>query len=203
MKPVYFIAIFSLYFLSCTHKQKTSNKQDTIGTKQQHASIFKIDEDTISVVPDTTKISLSYNTVHFFSDIAKKDNFSITLYSKNIIGGVVVFKISNHKNQQIFEDTFPASDLLGDQADVLDIKQQKDTITTRMAEFLNEKNFTSPAIDNTEKFEDLDSTDKNSWETIKADHTSIGFIYSHGYESTYGIAYSKSKRKVISIFYSD
>lgn len=207
MKPVYLITLFWLCFLSCHHKPTPSNKQDTIISKQEQTKIAKIGVDKVSIIPDTTRKLLSYNTTHLFSDRLEKDNFDITLYGGNITEGVIVFKIYNNKNQQLFKDTFPAEDLLGDEAELLNIKQQKDTITTRMAKFLNDENFISPAIGSTEKFdedfENPDPIDKINWNAVKADNTSVRFTYSHGYESTYGIAYSKIKRKVVNIFYGD
>jgi len=207
MKPVSLIAILSLCFLSCHHKQTSSKKQDTIVSRHMAAKTTAVDADTAAIIADPTQKLLSYSVDHFFSDTLKKDKFTITLYGKNVVDGIIAFNIYNFENQQIYKETFPATDLLADEADVLNFKQQKDTITTRMAAFLNDENFATPAISADEKIEeDFDSpepADKDNWAAVKADQTSVAFSYSHGYESTYGIAYSKSKKKVVSIFYSD
>ena len=207
MKPIYLIAVLTLLVLSCSHKQKPDKKDTTLVSRQHPYVPIEPKEDTATIVLDTTKKLLSYSIDHFFSDTAKKDKFNISLFGKSIIDGVVVFEIADYAHNQLFKETFPASDLLGDMVNDLNTKQQKDTIQIRMAEFLDTSNFYSPAIDSKEIInDDFDSPDKSAiadWNDIKADHTAVSFTYSHGYESTYGIAFSKKRKKVVDIFYSD
>jgi hypothetical protein len=208
MEPKYIILLFTLFTLSCTHKQSTSNKKDSVIIKQQPPIILvkeKQDTDTTSI--DTTKELLSYNYNHLFSDTSQKDNFNIKLLGTSVTHGLIVFEISTFNHHQIFKEEFPSSDLLGDMEDVLNKDQQVDTIKSRMASFLNKDNFQAPAIAPNGKIEDdfdsPDNTTKIDWNDIKSDQTSIAFIYCHGYESTYGIAYSKKQKKVVNVFYSD
>jgi len=156
---------------------------------------------------DTTKQLLNYTSWHNFSDTSEKDNFNITLYGQSMIAGTVVFKIINGEQNRIYQEIFPASDLLGDEIDELSLSQQQDTIKVRMAHFFDNENFDSPAIDKSDKaednFYDPDKSQKADWEDVKSDAKSVGFIYSRRYESTFGIAYSKKKKKVVRIFESD
>jgi hypothetical protein len=208
MKVVYLITLSSLFLLSCHHGQTRSNKRNTVVPKQKQSKNLKTDADATPVVLDTTRKLISYSADRIFSDTVNKDKFNITLYGKDTLKGTIVFKIYDRNNHQLFKDVFPAIDLLGDESDILNNKQQKDTITQRMSDFFNGENFSSPAIESNAKFdedffEDPDQTDKDNWQAVKADKTSVRFLYSHGYESTFGIAYAKSKRKVVEIFESD
>lgn len=59
-----------------------------------------------------------------------------------------------------------------------------------------------PAIKIAEPFSS-DTSDKEIWYDIKSDKSAIGFVYYHGYEGVYCIAYSKKKKKVVNYFTSD
>jgi len=150
----------------------------------------------------TEKTILSNTRQHSFSDPKKKDTFTITLTGQSILNGNVSFKIRDCKKTIIYEQKFKAEDLLGDMADVLNSRQQQDTIESRIRKFFNEKNYTSPAIAANDKFYEDNST-KEVWNDIKSNKAAIGFLFSYGYEGTYGIAYSKKKHKVVTYFYSD
>jgi len=208
MKPIYFIILMAIVGLSCSHQQSPTQKRDSVVVKQQlQVTYHSSKEDTTPIIIDTTKKLIGYSTEHIFSDTTQKDIFSITLYGQDVVKGMIIFKILDFQQRQIFREQFPAKDLLGDQEDMLNIKQQKDTINMEMSRFLNEKHFAKPAIDASQKlelsFEEPDDTDKRNWREIKADQSAIGFLYSHGYEGTYGISYSKKQKKVVSIFESD
>jgi len=202
--PYYFG--FTLVF-SCHHSRvdnTRSNVKDTL-SKEKKVSIKQPD----SITSDTTAPDqlLRYTCLHQFSDPNNKDVFSIALYGKSIDSGKIVFKITDHTYNQIYSETFPASDLLGDLEEEIHGKEAEDTIKKRTAAFLDTRSFYSPAIDPNENaqddFENADKSDISNWKDVKSDTTSVKFIYSHGYEGTYGIAYSKKKKKVVQIFYSD
>jgi hypothetical protein len=145
---------------------------------------------------------LSNTRQHFFSDSKKKDTFTIALKGQSILSGNIILKIRDYKNKVIYEQKFKAEDLLGDMGEVLNNSEQQDTIKARMLKFFNEANYTCPAIAANDKFE-YDSSTKDVWNDIKSDRAAIGFLFSYGYEDTYGIAYSKKKHKVVTYFYSD
>ncbi|MGN6179283.1 MAG: hypothetical protein ACTHNW_08885 [Mucilaginibacter sp.] len=206
-KYLFLIAPCILVMLSCNQPvvDKTKSKihytikdSNKVAVTKQHSIPF-----------DTTAGNqlLRYSCTHQFSDSSSRDIFSITLYGKSIDSGNIVFKITDHTHRQIYRETFPASDMLGDLMDVVDKKGSEDTIKRRMAAFLDTSNFHSPAIGSNENvedaFENADKSDISNWKDIKSDTTSIAFIYSHGYEGTYGIAYSKKQKRVVAIFYSD
>lgn len=150
----------------------------------------------------TEKIIISNTRQHSFSDPKKKDTFTVTLTGQNILTGNVSFKIRNYQKKIIYQQKFKAEDLLRDMADVLNKRQQEDTIKSRIRKFFDEKNYAYPAIASDEKFYDDNSTIE-VWNDIKSDRDAIGFLFSYGYEGTYGIAYSKKKHKVVTYFYSD
>jgi hypothetical protein len=206
MKSSYLITIVAVLLSSCSHKKSISQRFDTVKIKQQVRAV-QIKEDTLPLTVDTSKRLLNYNFTHIFSDPSNKDSFNISLFGKSIIAGVIVFEIDDFKHKKLFKDTFPATDLLGDQANILNAAQQKDTIKARMTQFLDNKNFESPAIGDKETveeaFEEPDKSDIANWKAVKKDPQSVRFIYGHGYEGVYGIAFSKKKKKVVTIFYSD
>lgn len=156
----------------------------------------------------SSDLILNYSYTNNFSDLSHKDTFSISLTGKSIVTGRVTFKIVDFRGKNIFTEKFTAKDLLGDLIDVKSsVKQQEDTIKNRMKIFFRKGNFKQPAIENGDTFDgdysNAQPSDKKDWEALKANRESIGFIYSYGYEGTYGIAWLKNKKKVFLYFYSD
>jgi hypothetical protein len=139
---------------------------------------------------------------HAFSNSNQPDIFTLSLTGKSILKGTVTFKIFTSTNKEIYKEVFPSTDLLGDMQDVLTNNQKIDTIKNRVKHFFDNENFYKPAIEANAQY-DEDETDKETWVDIKGDRTAVGFLYSHGYESSFGIAYSKKKKKVVQYFYSD
>jgi hypothetical protein len=199
-----------LLMFSCSHRKvKLTTDSLTLkdaGANKTHAATTQKD-----TIPDDTAAKdqlLRFACLHKFSNPVTKDVFSIALYGKSIDSGKIVFKITDHDHHQFYSETFPASDMLGD---LIDEKNgtpgSADTIKNRMASFLNDAHFSSPAIERDETmddaFENADKSDIYNWKDIKSDPTAVSFTYSHGYESTYGMAYSKKQKKVVFIFYSD
>jgi len=151
-------------------------------------------------------VLLSNTYLHTFSDLSKKDLFKLTLTGKTILKGKVLFEIITRDHRVIHSETFPATDLYGDlDEDFSTPKQRIDTVKARFKAFFNPANFKTPAIAKSEvysKFND-DNYDKVTFYDIKSNPVSIGFLYCHGYEGTYGIAWSKKQKKVVQYFYSD
>jgi hypothetical protein len=193
---------------ACGNNKPAAVKSDT--TAVMHVSPAParvIDTTTNTYVLDTVHRLLNYTAARFFSDTVEKDKFNITLYGKGILTGTVVFEITGHDGRQLNKEVFTATDLLGDMEDVLNTKQKIDTIKARMAHFFDENRFVSPAIGNNHTPEndyiEADESEKADWNEIKAIPSSVGFFYNYGYEGTYGIAYSKKKKKAVYIFESD
>ena len=143
---------------------------------------------------------------HSFSDPSKKDIFKLALIGSSILKGKVLFEITTSDHRNIYSETFPATDLYGDlEEDFFTKKQRTDTIKKRFNLFFKASNFKEPAIDRKvtySKYND-DNYDKVTFYDIKSDQSAIGFLYTHGYEGTYGIAWSKKQKKVVKYFYSD
>jgi hypothetical protein len=182
MKYRYLVIILAVLASACNQNQQSVSKTDTVIQKQVEIS-NKTKADTIA---DTIKKIMGYSVAHNFSDSTYKDIFSINLYGKTILSGVVVFQIFDHTHKSIFKETYHAQDLLGDMGDVLNNRQKQDTIKKRLADFLDTRKFISPAIDPKETFDNAyssaDNADKPEWEEIKKDKSSIGFMYNYGYE---------------------
>ena len=204
LRPLNFIAIIATAALSCHRSTPSTDRK--VNTAKHNFILSSVKKDTIPVLDTTEKIA-EYSYEHLFSDTIKSDKFLITLYGKSMLKGTILFKIINSRHIVLFRDAFPATDLLGDMEDVLNRQQQIDTIKSRMVSFFDTRRFGSPAIASNETIDtDLDSAtevEREDWNTIKADKSSVAFFYSHGYEGTYGIAFQKKKQRVVSIFYSD
>jgi hypothetical protein len=144
---------------------------------------------------------------HVFSTPAKNDSFTLTLTGKSILKGNITFHIYKN-NAIVFTDTFPASDLLGDMYDAIPTnKQRADTIIGRMKRFFDGENFIQPAIKITRNgpadHKDIPAEFKPILTEIRSDKSAIGFVYSHGYEGTYAITWSKKKAKALYYYTSD
>jgi hypothetical protein len=198
MKNAYLAFLIALVLLSCGHKSQSTDKNDTVAQQR---------EDTVALIADTTKKIVGYTVEHPFSDPDLKDVFSINLYGKTILGGIVVVEIFDHTRKSIFKEKFVSEDLLGDMGDVLNDKQKLDTIKMRMKTFFANDRFHTPAIDGDLSFEmsysATDDADKAEWEEVKKDRSSIAFFYNYGYEGTYAIAYNKKRHHTFLVFYSD
>jgi hypothetical protein len=192
------IILITIFFYSCSSSNEKNINKDSVAAKVTPATVL----DTSNQIIDST-ILLNIKSLHEFSDTIVKDSFYLTLIGKTILNGRVIFKIINKDGQEIYKETFSAFDLLGDEASLISTDKNKaDTITVRMNRFFDEKCFIKPAIKIIPEF-DSDFSDKNIWKEINADKTSIGFLYSYGYEGVFAIAYSKLKRKAVQYFWSD
>jgi hypothetical protein len=162
---------------------------------------------TVSIAALGQKPLFTATAKHPFSSRAQNDSFVLSLTGRSVLGGNITFHIYKD-SKVIFTDTFPASDLLGDRyADIPTDKQRADTILHRMKIFFGSNNFIQPAIRIT-RDESGNSTDippefKLILAEIQSDSSAIGFVYSHGYEGTYAIAWSKKKAKALFYYSSD
>lgn len=180
------IFIILVGFLSC---ERSIDKSDSI--KKEEALIFK-------------------NEIqHKFSDDTNPDNFSLTLTGDSIISGKIFFQISNKKNNILYRDSFAASDLLYDPYETIPtVKMREDTILTRFKRFFRNNNFIKPSNSIGKSFgvtnsEELNQSEPEVWNEITSDSTSVGFLYSYGYEGSTAIAYSKRQKKIVVYFTCD
>lgn len=201
------------FLVSCSN---TYEEEETVKTSNNKTSTTavttKVDTanttvtNKVNVTPTKTtsaKVNHQVTKSHEFSKPGKKDLFSISLTGKTILDGDVVFKIVAYNNKTIYEDKFKANFLVGNgppesYAKPMTVKQQEDYIIKRMNEFFAEKNFKKPAI--TMETLDTYNISKAIWDDIKADKSSIGFIYTIGKENTKHIAYHKKSGKAVMYF---
>jgi hypothetical protein len=139
---------------------------------------------------------------HPFSDPTKQDVFNISLVGKSLLKGTVTFKIVDFMGRQIFIEKYPSEDFLTGETDLRSPKQLANKLKAQIDHFFDAKNFALPAISLADRY-DSDYSDKKTWEDIKAERTATGFTYSHGYEGTYSIAWSKKQKKVVVYFSID
>lgn len=195
---------FLIMLLSC--QTPNSTKELKVDSTKPVAVIEKVDSIVKHPVkPDDTitTILLSYTNTHVFSHPGQQDLFKIFLTGRSITKGRVHFQILDKNDSLIHNETFAAQELLGDLGDfITTTKQGEDTIANRMKHFFSEDNFILPAIQPGDKFY-YDNSDMITWKDINTDKTAVGFIYSHGYEGTYWIAYSKKNRKTVCYRSSD
>jgi len=212
MKPFYLVICIAILTSSCSHKKKAESLRDSLTTakkKPDTRTSEKLSTDTTrkaDTIVDTTQKLLQYSCRNVFSDPATKDSLVLTLYGKHIEDANFVFEIWNARGQQLFRQVFNSYDMLIDLSEESTINKQ-DSIKKYAAVFFDPSNFHSPALDANEKFDDdfsnADESDRKVWEQIKADNSSVSFLYNYGYEGTSAIAWSKTAKKVIEIFYSD
>ncbi len=150
------------------------------------------------------KILITVKADHAFSNPMVKDHFEISLIGRSVAGGKISLSIFSNDHKLIFRDSFPANHLLYDldEEGLLSAKQKEQFIRKNINRFFADSCFIYPAIKIAEPFYD-DNSNKAIWLDIKSNKQAIGFVYSHGYEGTYAIAYSKKKQKVVQYFSSD
>jgi hypothetical protein len=207
MKIKSFIIGSFVLILSCDYKKSSTRTGETGIVAVSKTEYMPSTIRETSTANDSLKTLPFYSKYHHFSDGELKDNFIIKLSGSSIDSSNLEFEIKNSSGYSIFKRKFPASDLLADMADALSRKQKIDTINARLTHFFDESNFVYPAITGIdeigENLDDPNASDTANWNEIKAIPNSIGFYFSYGYEGTYGIAYSKKKKKAVVIFYSD
>lgn len=164
----------------------TSVSSDSITNQQKH---------------DVIDSSLIHShCLHIFSNPETPDSFRIAIYGDNIESGEAIFTIhSGAEKDLLFEDKFPAMYLTDMMSIGSDITPEAE-ITGRIHEFFDEASFSMPAIGKEEEFlGDLGGNfaDRNDWEDIRSDQTSVGFHFLIGKANGQSIAYSKRLKKVV------
>ena len=189
MKKITYLLIFIIITtIACTKnknlKKKSSNKTSVRASQN-------------------SKILLSETKLHTFSDTVKKDTFKLLLIGKTIKDGKGLFEITSFDRKRIYSVQFQAVDLPGDLIDLpLTDRQKDDTITNRFRTFFSKENFETPALSKSEALDTV-YVEKEDFDDIKPYPSSIGFIYSLGYEGFVKVAWSKKRKKVVICSASD
>jgi hypothetical protein len=176
--------------LSCTTKtdSRAVSQPDTLTNdiNGRQAEILTVDT-----------ILYKSETVHYFSSPGSKDTFEITLTGQSIKSGQFRFQIITKDGEIILDENYETTMLLdyGLKPNPTD-KETEEYIKTRIDKFLADDNFHQPAIANSDTF-DEDYSDKEIWDDIISDQTSIGFYYLIGEEDGRQIAFSKKLGKVV------
>lgn len=139
-------------------------------------------------------------TLHNFSSLDTKDSLILTVKGNSIEEAMMNFKIITNKGEVILDESYEAKYLLDYGFDErLGEYAKEDYIKKRVDEFFLQERFHRPAITQTEIF-DEDYSEKNIWDDIRSDSTSVGFYYLIGEENGRNIAYSKRLKKVVLYF---
>jgi len=176
--------------LSCTTKtdSRTVSQPDTLTNdiNGRQAEILAVDT-----------ILYKSETVHYFSSPGDKDTFKITVTGQSIKSGQFRFQIITKDGEIILDESYETTMLLdyGLKPNPTD-KETEEYIKTRIDRFLTDDNFHQPAISKSDTF-DEDYSDKEIWDDIISDQTSIGFHYLIGEEDGRQIAFSKKLWKVV------
>lgn len=165
------------------------------------------DNKTVEDIPAENKsnhyqdtLHLTNVTTHYFSSSIVKDTFKLTLTGQTITDGKLEFEIKTNYGLVIHYETYPSYYLIGYGLDDTATEiQKREYIKGRLLSFFNEENFRQPAISKDEIF-DEDYSNKDVWDDIKSDTTSVKFEYLIGEESHEQIAYSKKLKKVVTTF---
>lgn len=136
--------------------------------------------------------------LHSFSAPVDMDSFSIYITGQSIKNGEINFQIKTSKGQLILDEKYPSVYFVDYGFDKT-LGTEEEYIKKRVDSFFDEKRFKQPAITADEIF-DEDYSDKEIWDDIKSDKSSIGFSYFIGDEDGRYIAYSKKMGKVVLYF---
>ncbi len=168
--------------LGCTTKTDTQTKDSNIGETE---------------VKSIDTVLYKSETLHYFSSTVDKDSFKINVTGQSLKNAKFRFQIITKDGQSILDENYETTMLLdyGLKNNPTD-KEIDEYIKNRIDEFFNEDNFHQPAISKTDTF-DEDYSEKEIWDDIIADQTSVGFYYLIGEEDGRQIAFSKKLGKVV------
>ncbi|RYZ20765.1 MAG: hypothetical protein EOO16_15560 [Chitinophagaceae bacterium] len=134
-----------------------------------------------------------------FSNAGAPDRFRLELTGDSILLSTATFTITTAAGEEIYRESFPARMLLdnGFNYDANPGRAAREAyIRQRVAEFFRDANFRTPAIDESEIFQE-DQSDKAAWNDIRSDRSATGFFYQLGEEDGRNIAWSKRQQKVL------
>ncbi len=143
--------------------------------------------------------------LHEFSAAGKPDKFSLVLRGKSLLNGELTFTITRGTdNRVIFRETFPVADI--EAAMVYEMKTPTATpaereayVRKRLQEFFADKNFVRPAISAQDTYQPGSTLDKATWEELRGQKESVGFMYLLGKEDRRKIAWSPMRQQVVQV----
>jgi hypothetical protein len=184
------IVALVLTILSVFLGYKSFTKTNTI--KAQEGEIQKLKQ-------DLTNVNNTVEITHFFSNTKNKDIFTLEMNGLDILTSDIDFTIKSISGDTVFYQKFKSQDLIG--YGLIDIEspskdQMEDYILKRFYNFLDTKNFSSPAISKEEELDD-DYYDAKYFEVIKKQTDSVSFYYLLGEEYMRRIVYLRDQKKVV------
>jgi hypothetical protein len=187
LKLIITIGLILMTSLSCVNFKRT----DLENSKPEPKTVIEQKQ---------SHIICSKTITHKFSNVESPDTFKIWIQGDSLLKSDVHFEIVNSAGTMIYSVEFKSYLLLNYDISSDTTDAVKETfIKTRIAEFLKEDNFKSPAIGDKETF-DADYSDKSIWDEITINKNSIGFYYLIGEEDGRSIAYSNKQKKVVIYF---
>lgn len=192
----YIVVILSIALTSCSKNLNNDVYQYKSGICKTEIINQSLSKGTLN-----DSVLIENKVIHEFSQVENKDEFYICIKGKSILDGKTIFKITKSDGTELLNEEFPSSHLMdyGFEGDMNSVKEKEEYIKSRIKNFFNESNFIFPAIKTDETF-DEDYSDKDIWNEIKSDLTTIGFSYQIGEEDGRKITFSKKKGKVVMYF---
>lgn len=139
----------------------------------------------------------SNRAVRNFSDEIDKDTLQVTINGETLITGQVYLKITNHKGNVIFWDSFPVTGLIEHEG-LIEPETDEKRIKAQLDNFFDLDRFVISSRLIYNRLNVPDST-KSAWEVIQADPKSVYFSYRSSQKGVSEIAYSKGLKKVLSL----
>jgi hypothetical protein len=132
-----------------------------------------------------------------FSDSLKKDTFKLVLNGEKLQDMNMVFTITAHNGQQIYNKVFKATDLINNYKASVDLEKERTQVSFIKDEFklfFDEENFLEPAVTENES-PDQYTPDTAFYNELKKSGLN-GFKYRSGKETSVYIAWSEQEKKV-------
>jgi hypothetical protein len=188
-KNLYLLLFFTVLSACDSVKQEAAKEQQTTVAQEQQAT------------KPEQPVHLYTNTqTRTFSNPEKQDTFQVYLRGESILTAQVTLEIISPEGRQLYQDSFPATDLIGFANDYNKTPQlQEEYIRKRVDEFFQSENFDRPAIAADDEFEE-GYVPKDVWESIKTDKASVGFSYLRGEKNIRFVAYSRAVGKVVQYY---
>ncbi|MFD2246157.1 hypothetical protein [Pontibacter ruber] len=189
-KKLYLLLLSLMAFSACDSAKQEAAKEQQAGATQTQQE----------VQPAKPAVLHANTQTRIFSNPEKQDTFKVYLTGESILKAQVTLEIISAEGKQLFQDTFPATDLIGFATDYNKTPQlQEEYIRKRVDEFFQNENFDQPAIAADDEFEEGYAT-REVWESIKSDKKAVGFSYLVGEEDIRFIAYARAADKVVQYY---
>ncbi|RNI29618.1 hypothetical protein EFA69_08655 [Rufibacter immobilis] len=192
MRKTYFVVLLAA-LASC----QSSTQEETAATSSASAG----QEKGQPALGQPRQIQHIVQRTHLFSSPQSPDYFRLVLRGDSITQGQVHFTITTQDGRLIHEEHFPAADLEASlvyemEGSTVTQEQRAAYILKRMEEFVEPKDFISPAIaPNTPAQTSFVS--ETAWKKIQANHKAVGFKYLLGKEDGRLLVYDPEQKKAV------